>query len=239
MSAVVSSHEPTAKKTARSVRTSHPDEHRGMRRTVAGLSVLGAALFFGSFFFPYWNYHLVAPQYPDGLDLVISLSGVSGDLAEIDILNHYIGMHSLEEAAKFERQIALYLVSAVSIVSLVWMFLAGKRWGWLTLIPAVGLPFGFMADTFAWMWWFGHDLDPKAPLNFDVFTPNIVGPGLVGQFQTWAWPAMGWWMAFAGLVSIGVALVLRRRICNDCAHAGSCGATCPRLLVLAPAKESR
>src|SRR5689334_24657845 len=51
-----------------------------------------------SIFFPLWKMHLVAPQYSDGLDLYIFSYKIQGGgyhgqhLAEINNLNHYIGM---------------------------------------------------------------------------------------------------------------------------------------------------
>ena len=86
---------------------------RRNRWAVVGLALGGAALFGASYLLPWWNFHLVAPQYPQGLDLRIALTGVTGAVKEIDILNHYVGMRSLSDAASVERSIAGFLVSAV------------------------------------------------------------------------------------------------------------------------------
>src|SRR5262245_49524051 len=47
----------------------------------------------------WWSFILYAPQYPSGLRLTVTLTGVTGDVREIDTLNHYIGMASLAKAA--------------------------------------------------------------------------------------------------------------------------------------------
>jgi copper chaperone NosL len=201
------------------------------RWAVVGLAVVGALLFAGSYWLPWWNFHLVAPQYPLGLDVRIALSGVSGAVAEIDILNHYIGMQSLSAAAAPERAAAGWLVSVVVLAVAAALISAGRKLGWLALVPAIGLPLGFVLDTTWWMWHFGHDLDPHAPITFPVFTPVLVGPGTIGQFHTWAWPASGFWVALAGLAVVIAAEVVRRRVCRECPVASACGATCPRHMV--------
>lgn len=210
---------------------------RRARWAVVVLAVVGALAFVGAFFLPWWNFHLVAPQYPQGLNVQISLTGVTGDVSEIDILNHYVGMRSLSDAATFERSIAGWAVSAVVLSVAAVLIASGRKLAWFALVPAFALPFGFVADVFGWMWTFGHNLDPKAPFDFPEFTPTLLGPGTIGQFHTWAWPAAGFWVALGGLVLVIVAEVVRRRVCRACPHAGTCGATCPRLMVLPPRAE--
>ena len=66
--------------------------------------ILGAAAFLllTSIFLPYWKLTLMAPQYPEGLKMEAYVNHISGDVDEIDGLNHYIGMRSLKEAAELE-----------------------------------------------------------------------------------------------------------------------------------------
>jgi copper chaperone NosL len=214
------------------VRPVRPIVRDRRRWTIAGLGAAGSALFAASYLLPWWNFHLVAPQYPKGLQLQIWLTGMSGDTREIDILNHYIGMHAITSAATTEVAVGGYLVGAVCLAVLAALLSAGRRVGWTALIPAIGLPVGFVADIAYHMWHFGHDLDPAAPLNFPTFTPMLLGPGIVGQFHTWAWPAAGFWMALSGLVLVIAAVVLRRRACADCPLRDACGATCVRKAIV-------
>ncbi|MDT7907850.1 MAG: hypothetical protein RRA63_07385 [Candidatus Calescibacterium sp.] len=86
-----------------------PMIQRNRRILVALFAILSAALILSSYFFPYWKFTLVAPQYPQGLRVQVYLSKLKGDVSELDILNHYIGMKKMEEAAQFERKL-LYLV---------------------------------------------------------------------------------------------------------------------------------
>jgi copper chaperone NosL len=85
------------------------------RRGITVLTVVGAALLLGSYLFPYWGVFLKAPQYPEGLRLTVYMSHVVGDVDEVNLLNHYIGMGKLNEAAEFERRYALFGLLALSI----------------------------------------------------------------------------------------------------------------------------
>lgn len=208
------------------------------RVPVLGAGAAAVALFASSFFVPWWSFSLYAPQYPKGLTLVISLTGMGGDVSEIDLLNHYIGMKHLAGAAPVERHLAGYGVALIAVLTLVLLALAGKKLNKLVALPAIGFPIGFLADSFYWLYTFGHDLDPKAPLHIGAFTPELFGNGQIGQFETFACPAAGFWIALAGVAFALLATFLRSRVCAHCPDAGTCGAVCPRIMVL-PGKASR
>jgi copper chaperone NosL len=202
------------------------------RWAVVALGLVGAGLVVGSYFFDWWRFWLYAPQYPGGLRLAISLTGVTGDVREVDILNHYIGMQSLANAAPTERRLASYGVAAIAAISLAGALFAGKKLNKLIAIPAALFPIIFIADAFYWLYRFGHELDPRAPLDIGVFTPQMFGNGEIGQFATFAAPAMGFWLAVAGFVALAVGTLLRRKVCDSCGRASTCGTACPRLMLL-------
>lgn len=208
------------------------------RWLVVALGVTGTLLFAASFTQPWWHFWLYAPQYPNGLELVISLRGITGDVHEIDLLNHYIGMGHLEYAAHTEIHYAGYGLIAVALMTAALAHVGGRKLNWLIPIPAVMLPLGFIADSFYWLYSFGHHLDPKAPLKIGTFTPQMFGNGKIGQFETYATPSMGFWLAIAGAVIIIGATIVRSRVCASCDARGSCRFVCPRLLVL-PKKKSK
>lgn len=185
---------------------------RGRARWPALLAGLAAVACFAlSFFAPWWRFWLYAPQYPSGLKLVISLTGMSGDVAEIDLLNHYIGMKHLANAAPLERQLAAWGVAAISVLTLALLVAPSRRLHRLAPVPAVVFPLVFVADSFYWLHSFGHQLDPKAPLHIAAFTPQMFGNGQIGQFETFARPDLGFWLAVLGMGCAVVAAVLRSR----------------------------
>lgn len=199
---------------------------------VVGCAVLAIGLFVTAFFMPWWKFWLYAPQYPKGLRLEISLTGMGGDVKEIDLLNHYIGMKHLADAAPTERQLAGFGVAAIAVVTLALLAAAGRKLNRLVAIPAIAFPIVFLADSFYWLYSFGHSLDPHAPLRIAGFTPQMFGNGQIGQFETFAQPATGFWLALGGVACAFLGTFLRSRVCTHCQRAGECGAVCPRVMVL-------
>lgn len=215
-----------------------PQRRTAMRWAVIFLAASAIALYAVSYFVPWWDFTLYAPQYPHGLHLTISLTGMGGDVKEINMLNHYIGMASLDEAAKHERELAAWGVGLVGLLVLAVALLAGRRAGKLLVAVGLAFPLGFLGDAFYWLYHFGHTLDPHAPLHIKPFTPQLFGNGDIGQFMTFATPAAGFWLAIGGVVMLLAATLIRRKVCNDCADKAACGAVCPRTLVGSHPKEA-
>lgn len=209
------------------------------RRRLVLAATLGAGLLFLSYWGPWWHFHLVAPQYPRGLELGIRLTGVTGDVEEINLLNHYIGMKHLDEAAEVERAHALTLLSLISMSVIVMVLQLGRRLNGLLVLAAAALPVGFLADTFYWMYRFGHELDPKAPVHIAGFTPTLFGEGKIGQFQTVATPQWGFWVAVVGALLVIVAAFYRNRVCTTCPVHDTCGLACRHRLADPPTAEAR
>lgn len=165
-----------------------------------------------SLFLPYWHMELFAPQYPNNLHLTAYMNHLTGDVAEIDGLNHYIGMRSLEEAAQFERHVGVFVMIAF-VVLLEIASAIHTRWASLLVAPVLFFPVVFLLDLHLWMSHFGTNLDPEAPLSsaIEPFVPPILGTGVVGQFKTVASPGVGLVLAAAASLLVLVALYFHRR----------------------------
>lgn len=172
-----------------------------------GLLLVARILLLVSLFLPYWQMDLVAPQYPNNLHLTAFVNQLSGDVEEIDGLNHYIGMRSLHEAAQIERSVGVY-VMILFVVLLELASFIHSRWAVLLVIPVMFFPFVFLIDLHLWMSHFGQNLDPNAPLSnaVDPFVPPVLGTGMVGQFKTVAWPGIG--LILSGIASLVMLLAL-------------------------------
>lgn len=172
--------------------------------------LVAAALILISIFLPFWRLKLHAPQYINGLEATIWITKVTGDVQEIDGLNHYIGMRPLAEGGEFERSIALFAVPAVAVLAA--LAALRWRWAWLLAIPAILFPLFFAVDLFYWLYTFGNNLDPHAALSSSIkeFTPTILGQGKVGQFRTTAMFDLGFWAAFLASALLILSIVSRR-----------------------------
>lgn len=165
-----------------------------------------------SLFLPYWEMTLEAPQYPDGLHVSAFVNGLEGDVAEIDGLNHYIGMRPLEQAAQLERALSIYMIIALVLLVEGAVYVR-SRWAVLLVVPSVLFPAVFLIDLHFWLDNFGQNLDPTAPLSnaIDPFTPPVLGTGVIGQFRTHASAGVGWWFALAAAGLTVVGMLLHRR----------------------------
>jgi len=173
---------------------------------------VAALLLAVSMFLPYWEMSLKAPQYPAGLSIQAHVNRLTGDVSEIDGLNHYIGMRPLSEAAQLERAVGIFAVAALALLVLAAVFVHSP-WALLLALPAVLWPFIFLGDMYYWMRLFGTSLDPTAPLSSSIkpFVPPILGSGMVGQFETVASFQIGLWLAFLAVVLILAGLFYQRR----------------------------
>lgn len=176
------------------------------------LLALAAACLFATIFLPVWSMTLRAPQYPKGLRVLAYVDRFTGDVEEIDGLNHYIGMRPLHEAAQLERSIAIHSIVGLTLLCLA-ATVVHTRWAALLAAPAFSFPFVFLADLYYWMRDSGTNLDPHAPLSSSIkpFVPPILGEGHIGQFRTVASVEVGWLLALFASALIVVGLWLHRR----------------------------
>ena len=136
------------------------------------LLLLAAAIAIAaSIFFPLWKMHLVAPQYADGLDLYIYPYKIQGGgfngqhLAEINGLNHYIGMKPIEQADFLEMR-WMPFVFGIIILMILRSIVFGEMSNVVDLF-AVYCYFGIFSIGSFWyrLYQYGHNLDPQAPVK--------------------------------------------------------------------------
>lgn len=203
----------------------------------AALGILAAVLVTGAWFLPVWQATLHAPQYPGGLTMRAYGHQVTGDVAEIDTLNHYVGMRAFDPADVPEMQLwplALGLALVAVAVGLVW------RTSWPGRLARVYLwvtPPAVLAVIQFRLHQYGHDLEPLAALRLEPFTPWVVGPTKVWNFTTWSWPGLGLvsLLLAAAVVSFGPRWLHRRR--SRPGHLAAALALVPLLLAAAPAGD--
>ncbi len=176
--------------------------------------LLGLALLF-----PLWHIALIAPQYPEGLGMYIWAHTVAGvgpnDLANINGLNHYIGMKVIVPESIPELRIMPPGMIAMGLLGLLIAWRGSRRlirlWaGALVLASLVGL-----ADFYRWEYDYGHNLDlENAPIKVPGMTyqPPLIGSKQLLNFVATSWPATGGLMAItAVLAAIGAATVAMRQ----------------------------
>ena len=175
-------------------------EHLFLRRplnwTSRWLMLAAAAALVAAVFLPLWKIHLVAPQYQEGLSLRIyshQLIGGNGgqDLNEINVLNHYIGMKPLVQADFVEMKWMPFALGMFVLLAL-----RAAAIGRMISLVDLGMLFvyfgGFSLGAFAYrLYRYGHDLDPKAPMTIEPFTPTMIGSQKLANFVQTSLPESG------------------------------------------------
>lgn len=184
------------------------------KRFLLPSALLGAAAIFLliSIFLPYWRMTLHAPQYPGGLQVKLYVNQVTGDVDEIDGLNHYIGMRSMKDAAPLERSLSIFIIIGVVLLVIAAIYIHSPIAAFFSF-PALFFPVIFLGDLYFWMRNFGLNLDPRAPLSGAIkpFVPPILGTGAVGQFRTVATWDIGLYLSILASILIVVGLYYHRK----------------------------
>lgn len=168
--------------------------------------ILAAASLMMLFVFPMWRITLIAPQYPDGVNMYIWINKIGGDgpgtLQNINILNHYVGMKYIEPDAIPELQYFPYVIIGLAVLALLaaavnrpWLYL-----GWAILfflLSAAGI-----YDFYLWEYDYGHNLSPNAPIKIPgaSFQPPLLGTKTILNFIAKSYPHTGGY--FAGLSAL-------------------------------------
>lgn len=176
---------------------------------------LAAVLLLGTYVVPLWRIQLYAPQYPEGLGMLIKVNTIVGakpeDLNSINALNHYIGMKVIEPAAFPVLKVMPWVVGALAFGSVL-AAATGVRalvWGWLVAFAVAGA--AGMAEFFRWSYDYGHDLSPDAIIKVPgmSYQPPLIGSKQLLNFTAQSWPATGTWLAI-GAFALGVVALLWR-----------------------------
>ncbi|MBI3553406.1 MAG: nitrous oxide reductase family maturation protein NosD [Elusimicrobia bacterium] len=187
------------------------------QRLSAALGTAAGVILAASLFFPYWQARLFAPQYRNGLTATMYAYKVTGDVAEIDELNHYIGMRPLVTLAVLERLAAIPSVLALAAFCVFAFWRGSRLMREGAAIAAAFYVCAFIVDMKFWMTYAATHLDPMAPLKLKPFSLPIIGAGKVAQFHSEMLPMVGFYLAVAA-ASLLVA-AYRLSVKNDAPRA--------------------
>ncbi len=161
---------------------------------------------------PLWRISLVAPQYAEGLTLDMYayqiVAGNKGqDLAEINTLNHYIGMKPIAQADFLEMKVLPFAIGVFALLALRSVVIG--RIVTLVDLSVLFLYFGvFSLGSFAYrLHAYGHQLDPRAPMKIAPFMPVVMGSQQIANFVQTSLPLAGTICMTAFLVLLIAALV--------------------------------
>lgn len=176
--------------------------------------IIAALMVLLTFVFPLWYIDLEAPQYPEGIGLEIWINQIVGqnphDLANINGLNHYIGMKEIEPESIPELKIMPYLMIFMMLFGLM-AGIFGKRtlvytWIFLFIImAAIG-----MYDFYMWEYDYGHNLNPHAAIKIPgmAYQPPLIGSKMLLNFNAISMPHIATYvLAFAVMLAVAALII--------------------------------
>ncbi|MFA5803128.1 MAG: hypothetical protein WC879_00665 [Melioribacteraceae bacterium] len=181
------------------------------------LVLISAVMLLGVFFFPIWKIDLVAPQYPEGIGLRIWVNQITGykkfDLRNINGLNHYIGMKTIEPESIPELKIMPYIIAGFILLGLMAAALKNRKIvaAWILLF-FIALGIGFY-DYYMWEYDYGHNLDPKAAIRVPGLTyqPPLLGSKQLLNMNAQSFPDIGTYIIVLSIMSAVIALYIDKK----------------------------
>jgi copper chaperone NosL len=183
------------------------------------MTLAAAVLLGGMYVAPVWSIQLFAPQYPEGLGMLIRLNAIDGvkenDLRSINALNHYIGMRPIEASAIPELRYMPLIVAGL-IVTGVLVALIGRRQllaAWVAGFAALGV--AGLYDFWRWGYSYGHNLDVENAIITVpgmTYQPPLIGTKQLLNFTASSWPDVGGVLAgVAFLLGLGALIIAYRK----------------------------
>jgi copper chaperone NosL len=153
---------------------------------------------------PLWRIDIWAPQYPEGLSMEIGLDKIEGNIDQINILNHYIGMKKIEPQGipefKVIPKVFLFL-NAVGVLAIV-VNTTIVYAGWLGITVISGVV--GMFDFYKWGYDYGHNLNPHAPIQVSgmSYQPPLIGHKTLLNIEAYSLPSWGTYLLLLSLAII-------------------------------------
>jgi copper chaperone NosL len=159
------------------------------------LVLCGFALF-AVLFVPIWRIDLDAPQYPEGLRLLIYADKLAGDFEIINGLNHYIGMKTLHAEDFIEFTVLRYIIGFYALLFIVVAAVGNKKFMYVLFVFFAAFGILAMVDFWRWEYNYGHNLDPKAAIVVPgmAYQPPLIGYKQLLNFGAYSMPDIGGWI---------------------------------------------
>ena len=180
---------------------------------VRALMVFCAAALLMVLFVPLWRIELSAPQYPEGLNLLIFPGKLAGNVDIINGLNHYIGMKTLHTIDFMEFTILPYIIIFFALLALTVALWGRPQILYLFCILFVCFGLLAMVDFWRWEYHYGHDLNPNAAIIVPgmAYQPPLIGYKQLLNFGAYSIPDLGGWLFIVvGLLSVCCIWFTRR-----------------------------
>jgi copper chaperone NosL len=198
------------------------------------LIAVSAVLLLSTYFLPLWKIILEAPQYPEGLGMKIWINDITGNVEQINGLNHYIGMKHIIVDDFIEFKILPYILGFLICLGLATAIKGSKTLLWVWVISLIAFAVIGLTDFYLWEYDYGHNLDPKAAIKVEgmSYQPPLIGYKQLLNFIAGSFPDIGGIVAFiAGSIAIAV-LYYEQRLVKKTVSKTNMMENLPKLILL-------
>lgn len=184
-----------------------------MSQITKWMLVLAGVLMIGIYFVPIWHIDLFAPQYPEGMYMQIWLNKMTGDIRNINILNHYIGMQAIVPNEIPELRYLPWGVAFLIFGALVTAFIKNIWAIRIYLVTFFACAAGSFYDFWLWGYRYGHELDPHASIKMPgmSYQPPLIGPKTLLNITAWSMPGIGGYLFGVATILVFAAFYLREK----------------------------
>jgi len=165
-------------------------------------------------FVPMWRIELDAPQYPEGLTLLIYANKLGGNVDIVNGLNHYIGMKTLHASDFLEFTLLPYFISFFALLALLVAIFARPKLLYTFFILFMLFAIISMVDFWRWEYNYGHELNPDAAIIVPgmSYQPPLIGFKQLLNFGAYSIPDIGGWIFVSvGLIGLYAVIVTKRK----------------------------
>lgn len=157
---------------------------------------------------PIWRINIWAPQYPEGLTMKIYADKIGGNVSQINILNHYIGMKhiipdQIPELTMIPWALGFAVIFGIFVILSDRIFFAKV---WLALLGVLSI--GGLIDFYHWGYDYGHNLSSDAPIKIEGMTyqPPLLGFKQILNIEAYSLPDWGSYTMGLGILLIFCAI---------------------------------
>ena len=178
-----------------------------LSKPIIRLLALGASVAFGlAMFLKLWVMTLISTFYYDGLHLNVYASKVTGDLSELNILNHYIGMMNIDNSLPELQWIpwVFRIIVLLCLIIAIWPSRLIVTGGIILIFVGLVITAG---DFYYRLYEYGHNFDPSAAIKVPVFTPKIIGDYTLANFSVTTGFGVGGYLTILGAILLIAAFV--------------------------------
>lgn len=165
------------------------------------VTVLAAVSFLIALHSPLWKVDLYSHNYPQGLQLIAYGDRLDGDLHELNIINHYVGMQHINPDEIEMMKLFPYAIGGC--ILLTFLTLLFRKYKKIVSYFLFLFPLGILCVIQYYLYQFGNHLSSEAPFRMKPFTPLVLGISKIMNFKADAMIQYGFVLILAGILLIG------------------------------------